>query len=122
MESYVPDTDRQIEVQIVLENERGRSPAESLELIVQEDVAFFRVTEPNIKQNESLRGGEQSILTIRLRVTLDALQTQTFSLSLCAQYRTRTEEQVQTPVQDLSIRLYSEDEFEKIENPYAAFC
>ena len=122
VESYVPDTDRQIEVQIVLENERGRSPAESLELIVQEDVAFFRITEPNIKQNESLRGGEQSILTIRLRVTLDALQTQTFSLSLCAQYRTRTEEQVQTPVQDLSIRLYSEDEFEKIENPYAAYA
>ena len=122
VESYVPDTDRQIEVQIVLENERGRSPAESLELIVQEDVAFFRVTEPNIKQNESLRGSEQSILTIRLRVTLDALQTQTFSLSLCAQYRTRTEEQVQTPVQDLSIRLYSEDEFEKIENPYAAYA
>ena len=57
-----------------------------------------------------------------MRVTLDALQTQTFSLSLCAQYRTRTEEQVQTPVENLSIRLYSEDEFEKIENPYAAYA
>ena len=122
VESYVPDTDRQIEVQIVLENERGRSPAESLELIVQEDKTFFMVTESEIKQNESLRGGEQSILTVRLRVTLHALQSQTFSLSVCAQYRTRTEEQLQTPIQDLSIRLYSEDEFEKIENPYAAYA
>ena len=122
VESYVPDTDEKIEVQIVLENERGRSPAESLELIVQEDETFFRVTEPNIKQNESLRGGEQSILTVPLRVTPDALQSQTFSLSLCAQYRTRTEEQLQTSVQEISIRLYSEDEFGEIENPYAQYA
>ena len=122
VESYVPNTDKKIEVQIVLENERGRSPAESLELIIQEDKAFFTVTEPEIKQNESLRGGEQSILTVPLRVTPVALQSRTFSLPLCAQYRTRTEEQTRTPVQNLSIRLYSEDEFEKIENPYAHYA
>ena len=121
VESYVPDTDRKIEVQIVVENERGRSPAESLELVIQKDEAFFLVMEPSIKQNESLRGGEQSILTVPLRVTPDALQAQTFSLPVCVQYRTRTEEQVRTPVQNLSIRLYSEDEFEKIENPYATY-
>lgn len=122
VESYVPDTDQQIEVQIVLENERGRSPAESLKLVVQKDDESFELTKSEIKQNESLRGGEQSILTIPLRVTPDALQSRTFSLSLCAQYRTRTEEQVQTSVQNLSIRLYSEDKFEKIENPYATYA
>ena len=122
VESYVPDTDQKIEVQIVLENESGRSPAESLELVIQEEETFFLVTEPNIKQNESLRGGEQSILTIPLRVTHDALQAQTFSLSVSAQYRTRTEEQASTSIQNLSIRLYSEEEFEDIENPYAAYA
>ncbi len=122
VESYVPDRDRKIEVQLVLENERGRSPAESLELIIQEDKAFFTATEPDIKQNESLRGGEQSILTVPLRVTLSALQSRTFSLPLYARYRTRAEEQDQTPVQNLSIRLYLEDEFEKIDNPYAAYA
>lgn len=64
----------------------------------------------------------QTILTVPLRVTPEALQPQTFSLSLCVQYRTRTEEQVKTPVQNLSIRLYSIDEFEKIENPYAQYA
>lgn len=122
VESYVPDTDRKIEVQLVLANERGRSPAESLELIVQEDKAFFTVTEPDIKQNESLRGGEQSILTVPLRVTPSALRSRTFSLPLYARYRTRAEEQDQTPIQNLSIRLYLEDEFKKIENPYAAYA
>ena len=32
---------RQIEVQIVLENERGKSPADSLELVIQEDDDIF---------------------------------------------------------------------------------
>ena len=122
VESYFPDTDRKIEVQLVLENERGRSPAESLELIIQEDEAFFTVTEPDIKQNESLRGGEQSILTIPLRVTSSALQSQTFSLPIYARYRTRAGEQEETPVENLSVRLYSEDQFEKIENPYAPYA
>ena len=122
VESYAPDTGRKIEVQVVLENERGRSPAESLELIVSDDATFFAVTEPDIKQNESLRGGEQAILTVSLRVTPRALHAQTFSLPVSAQYRTRTEEQAQIPFQNLSIRLYSEDEFEDIENPYAEYA
>ena len=122
VESYVPDTERKIRVQVVIENERGRSPAESLELIVSDDATFFEVTESDIKQNESLRGGEQAILTVSLRVTPRALDAQTFSFPVSAQYRTRTEEQAQTPFQNLSIRLYSEDEFEDIENPYAEYA
>ena len=119
---YVPDTNRKIEVQIVVENESGRSPAESLGLVIADDQAFFAVTEPNIKRDESLRGGDQSILVAPLRLTSDALQSEAFSLPVCAQYRTRTGEEEKTPVENLSIRLYSEDEFEKIENPYAAYA
>ena len=119
---YVPDTNRKIEVQIVVENESGRSPAESLGLVIADDQAFFAVTEPNIKRDESLRGGDQSILVAPLRLTSDALQSRAFSLPVCAQYRTRTGEEEKTPVENLSIRLYSEDEFEEIENPYAAYA
>ncbi len=122
VESYVPDTDRKIEVQIVVENERGRSPAESLELAIEGDQALFEVTEPHIKRDESLRGGEQSILKVPLRVTDEALASQTFSLPVYARYRTRAEGQEETSVENLSIRLYSEDEFEKIENPYAQYA
>ncbi len=126
VESYAPDTDQKIEVQIELENERGKSPAESLELIVQKDEGFFELTESEIKQSESLSGGEQSILTVPLRVTPEALQSQTFSLSLCAKYfaliAEQTKEQVQTQVQKISIRLYPKDEFVKIENPYAQYA
>ena len=122
VESYFPDTDRKIEVQLVVQNEKGRSPAESLALVVEEDQASFMVTEPEIKRDESLRGGEQSILKVPLRVTDETLISQTFSLPVYAQYRTRAGEQEKTSVENFSIRLYSEDEFETIKNPYARYA
>ena len=122
VESYVPDTDRQIEVQIVLENEKGRSPAESLELVIEKNRSFFEVLEPNIRQDESLRGGDQSILVVTLCLTLEALQSGAFSFRVYAQYSTRTGEQLQTLVQNLSIHLSSKGEFKIIKNPYAQYA
>ena len=43
-------------------------------------------------------------------------------LQIKNRYRTRTGEEEKTPVENLSIRLYSADEFEEIENPYAAYA
>lgn len=122
VESYFPDTNRKIEVQIVVENEGGRSPAESLELDILEDSAFFEVAKSNMGQAESLRGGDQSILEVPLQLTREASRAQTFSLPVHARYRTRAKEEEKTPVENLSIRLYSADEFEEIENPYAAYA
>ena len=122
LESYVPDTDHKIEVQLGIQNEKGRSPAESLTLVVDKDQTSFVVTEPEIKRDESLRGGEQSILKVPLRVTDEALVSQTFSLPVYAQYRTRAGSQEETSVENFSIRLYSEDEFETIKNPYARYA
>ncbi len=122
VESYVPGLNRQIEVQIVVANKIGCSPAEALELVVQEDEDFFTVNAMEVKLDVSLRGGEQQILKVPLGVTDKALQSQTFSLPLYAQYRTRSGEIEQIPINSFSIRLYSEEEFEEIENPYAVYA
>ena len=45
-----------------------------------------------------------------------------FSLPIYGQYSTRTGEQLQTPVQKLSIHLSSKDEFKTIKNPYAQYA
>lgn len=122
VESYTPDTDRKIDIHIAVENERERSPAESLELVIEKNQAFFEVLELNIKQDESLRGGDQSTLVVPLSLTPDALRSGAFSLPICARYSTRTGEQLQTLVQNLSIHLSSKDEFEPIKNPYAQYA
>jgi len=122
VESYTPDNNQQIEAQIVVANRMGCSPAEALELIVQEDEDLFALNTPEIKLDGSLRGGDQRILRVPIRVGEQALLSQTFSLPVYAQYRTRSEEIAPTPVNNFSIRLYSEEEFEEIENPYAAYA
>ena len=122
-ESYVP-VNRRIEVQIVLENGEGRMPADALKLVTQADEAFFEGTVQDVELAESLRGGNEAqvILKVPLRLTDAALQSEAFSLHVYAEYGIRGGKRIQTPVQNLSIRLYSEDEFEKIENPYATYA
>lgn len=122
IESYVPDNNQQIEVQASIENAVGRSPAESLELIVQEDEEFYTLNVKKINIDESLRGGEQRILKIPIRLTDHALQSQTFSMTVYAQYRIRSGDIKQTDVYNFSIRLYNEEDFEEIPNPYAAYA
>ncbi len=120
-ERYTPELGK-IEVQIVIANRMGCSPAESLELVVQQDEVSFSVGGEEIKLNGSLRGGDQKILRVPLRVTEQARQAQAFSLPVYAQYRTRSGETQRTPVENFSIRLYSEKQFERIENPYATYA
>lgn len=123
MKSYASSAnDQRIEVQIVIENRMGSSPAEAVELIVQEDAAFFTVDRQDIKLEGSLRGGEQRIVLVPLRITEHARQSQAFSLPVYAQYRTRSEETQQTPVVGFSINLYPAEQFERIKNPYAVYA
>ena len=122
-ESYVP-VNRRIEVQIVVENEEGRMPADALKLVTQADKAFFQGAVPDIELAESLRGGKetQATLKVPLYLTDEALQSEAFSLPVYAEYGIRGGKRDRTPVENLSIRLYSEDKFEKIENPYATYA
>ena len=122
VESYTPDTDRKIDIHIAVENEKERSPAESLKLVIEKNQTFFEILELNIRQDESLRGGDQSILVVPLSLTPDALRSGAFSLPTYAQYSTRTGEQLKTPVQNLSIHLSSKDKFKPIKNPYAEYA
>jgi len=122
IESYLPDNSHRIEVQIVVANNMGQSPAESLQLIVQEDESFFTLDAQEIKIEGSLRGGEQRIVRVPMRLMAQALREQTFSMPVYAQYRTRSGEIEQTPVNNFSIRLYAEEDFEEIANPYAAYA
>lgn len=122
VESYTPDNNQQIDIQITVNNRIGCSPAEAIELVVQEYAEIYSLAVPEIKSESSLRGGDQRILKIPICLGKEALESQTFSFPVYVQYRTRSSEIVQTPVNNFSIRLYSESEFEPIDNPYAVYA
>ncbi len=110
--------DANIEVEIAVENKLGCSPAEGLELIVNADDTSFTLTKSEIKLEESLLGGRPYNFIVPLRLTDHALQSETFSLSAYARYRTSAEATEETAVENFTIRLYSADEFQEIINPY----
>lgn len=125
LESYAPlagDTGLRIEVQMVVANRMGCSPAESVELVAQEDADFYVVSSQDMRLDGSLRGGEQKILRIPLQVSEQVLRSEAFSLPVYAQYRTRSGETVNTAVENFSIRLYEARQFEEVENLYAAYA
>lgn len=122
VESYTPDAQDQIEVQVVVENRRGCSPAEALQLVVQEDRDLFQVIGQGVNLDGSLRGGEQQILRVPIKVLNAAQTSETFSLPVYAQYSTRSGDTDQTYVHSFSILLYSKDDFEDIRNPYAEYA
>lgn len=117
IETYTPDSNRHVEAQVVVSNREGCSPAESVELVVQGYEETF-----SVRLDGSLRGGEQKILKIPIRLSEETLAAQAFSLPVYARYRTRSGEIQQTKVSNFSIRLSSEQEFEEIENPYAPYA
>lgn len=117
VEAYTSDGNRSIEVQVVVSNRAGCSPAEAVELIVQKYEETFSVA-----LEGSLRGGEQRILKVPVQLNVEDLSAQAFSLPVYAHYRTRSGEMQQTDVNNLSIRLSAEEEFEEIDNPYAPYA
>ncbi|MEE4357939.1 MAG: hypothetical protein V2I97_15835 [Desulfococcaceae bacterium] len=61
-------------------------------------------------------------MRIPLVLTDHAFSSQTFSFLVYAQYRTRSGDTEQTDVKSFSIRLYSEEDFDEIDNPYAEYA
>ena len=119
----VPDDNGTMEVQIVVANEEGRMPAESLKLVTQLEAALLREEVSDIELEEPLRGGKeaQKILRVPLHLTEYAEDEQAFSLGVRAEYRIPGGEKDEIEV-NLAISLGSKDEFETIDNPYAQYA
>lgn len=120
--SYSPNDFNQIAIQIVLENSKGRSPAEELQLVINEDTSLFELEDHDIRLGSSLRGGEQRIINVPIQLTAGAIASESFSLPIYAEYTTRTGDIARTQDYSFSIDLYSKDAFEEIPNPYAAYA
>jgi tetratricopeptide (TPR) repeat protein/AAA+ ATPase superfamily predicted ATPase len=119
LDSY-PDMGKKITIQIAVENALRCSPAESVELVVVEEEKSPFTILAKTSLGSSLSGGDRKIVMIPIQITARK-RLQAFSLPIFAQYVTRAREIKKTPVERFSIRLYAEQEFEPIHNPYRRF-
>jgi tetratricopeptide (TPR) repeat protein len=121
--SYIPNDRHKISVQITIKNGENCSPIESVELeILKTAEEIFEVEQRRFPlERGSLRGGQKEIMLIPIRVNDKIMQAESFSLPVCVHYRDRSGEAKQTASEIFSIRLFSEDTFEQIENPYSMY-
>ena len=66
----------------------------------------------------SLKGGDSEIRLIKLRIDEKALVERTFTLQVTAQFRSRSQEMIETVNASLPVRLYPAEEFKALANPY----
>ena len=116
--------DNTIDIQIQIENRSGCSPAESLELVIlsQDDELFAVDMKNEMVMKGSLRGGGDHIFIIKVNVHQKAINLRAFSIQAYIQFENRLRDRIVTPIENFSIRLYDESEFNEIKNPYAKYA
>jgi tetratricopeptide (TPR) repeat protein len=129
VESYSPTDDLKIEVQIVIANRLGRGPAESMELILDDSgesadgkQPLFTTDRTEIPLDHALRGGEQRIVYLPLKLSQEAVSQQDFSIPLHARFRSRSGEFESTEMKIFPIRLNPGADFEEIPNPFGNYA
>ncbi|WP_321507684.1 tetratricopeptide repeat protein [uncultured Methanoregula sp.] len=123
IDSYYPDNNNRIDLQIAVKNKAGCSPSESMYIIIDPNEKYFStVFRDEIRLPESLRGGEETPVPITIEVSEDAINSQIFPISIYAKYQTRTGEEKITSNQSFSIKLSPQETFDFIPNPYSAYA
>lgn len=119
MDSYVPNENLEIKLQLSVRNEKKCSPASNIEIIFDQKQQYYHISPLQWSLEESLRGGEIKTIEIPLHVTSEAILEKAFPMHFRVKYQSGSEIHKTDP-QDATIRF--EDEFVEIENPYSAYA
>lgn len=117
IETYIPDSNRYIEVQVSVSNAVGCSPANDIVLVILNNEESFEVC---LDRQRSLRGGYQHTQKIPIQLKEAQLTAHAFSFTVYARYRTLSNDIQETAKSQFTISLMPEDKFEEIDNPYSA--
>lgn len=122
IDSYIPDHNSDIDCQITISNQEGKSPASEVRVELEPSPSGEYTPRRNvIHVAEALHGGQLVTCQLPVRVTEEAIQSQVFTLHYKLSYNTRAGQQIQKSDQ-MPISLDSADNFTGIPNPYAAWA
>lgn len=117
-ETSVVEQNGIVPVQLSIKNERECSPINQIKIkiIDDEDVKFVN---GECESPESLKGGEERIFKIQIRVSNRVLKDKATDINVQYEYQIRYQDEPIKKTESLALKLYSEDEFERLFNPYA---
>ena len=122
IDSYIPDHNSDIDCQITISNQEGKSPASEVRVELEPSPSGEYTPLRNVIQvAEALHGGQHVTCQLPVRVTEEAVRSQVFTLHYKLSYHTRGGQQIQKSDQ-MPISLDSAGNFTGIPNPYAAWA
>lgn len=103
---------------IVLSNDKQCSPIGQLNIAIEgnENISF---PAKNVSLEESLKGGDEKVIELSIKVSNKVISERATTIKLETNYQIRGKDEKEVKYHELALRLYSEDEFESIPNPYA---
>lgn len=117
--SSYKDNDDVVKLQIAVENDKESSPISKIRLEVEDCQSVLSWCFDEKLHNDLLKGGDQPIL-YHLNLTLSPSNKEK-AISICVKcVYENTNNEEECKMQELSIRLYSENEYSPFDNPYNA--
>lgn len=116
-EASIVGNDNVVPVKVLIENSRDSSPIRDVKIVIQDssDITFIR---KNNEYFDSVDGGENCELQISVKVSDKVIKDKATSANVVCIYKKRNQDEPVEVIGQLSLRLYSEEEFELIPNPY----
>jgi tetratricopeptide (TPR) repeat protein len=107
-----------VPIQVSVANNPECSPIfeTKISVIKNENIEYF---EGKYQYYDSIKGGSYFIFRLTLKVSEQIIKDKATTINVVCEYKTRNQEEPVIVKEQLSLRLYSADEFETIENPYA---
>ena len=120
-EASVVGYDNIVPFQVKVENSKDSSPIRDINIVIQDssDVSFIK---KNHEYFESVDGGEYCILKLAVKVSIKVITDKATSLNIIWSYKKRNQDEPVIINEELSLRLYSKEEFDIIPNPYASIA
>jgi hypothetical protein len=117
-ESSINETDNIVRIQIAISNKKGCAPVSQImiDILNTNDVEF--INENNLS-NSPVKGGEQAIFKLKIKISEQVKQARAANLDFKCSYRVRGNEEEYVISGQLTLKLYSEIDFNPIVNSFA---
>ena len=123
VDEYVRGQKGELRLQIEVSNKRGCSPASSVQVCLGPgDSKYFAADRWEREVVSTLRGGNIEVTQMEVHPKAAALEDRAFSIDAVAVYQNRLGEEKRTEAHAWTVRLYPDEEFQYLENPYTAFA
>lgn len=120
---YTRGQNGELRIQIEVSNKPGCSPASSVRIGLRPEKSEYFVADRQESETvPTLRGGASEVIQMIVRPLDAALKDRAFPINAMAEYQNSLGDTVHTPEHPWTVRLYPNELFQHLDNPYAPFA